>query len=48
MYRVVLAMTLNGASIGSTNDVFKAAMTNPVIKQEMDSQDDPPPAKPGH
>jgi regulator of protease activity HflC (stomatin/prohibitin superfamily) len=29
------------------NDVFKASMTNPVIKQEMDSQDDPP-AKSGH
>jgi hypothetical protein len=25
VYTVVLAMTLNGASIGSTNDVFEAA-----------------------
>ena len=29
------------------NDVFKGAANNPVIKQEMDSQDDPTP-KPGH
>lgn len=29
------------------NDVFKGAANNPVIKQEMDSQDDPAP-KPGH
>lgn len=29
------------------NDVFKGMANNPVIKQEMDSQDDPAP-KPGH
>jgi hypothetical protein len=29
------------------NDVFKGAANNPVVKQEMDSQDDPAP-KPGH
>jgi regulator of protease activity HflC (stomatin/prohibitin superfamily) len=30
------------------NDVFKAGLTNTVLKQEMDSQDDPPPVKAGH
>jgi regulator of protease activity HflC (stomatin/prohibitin superfamily) len=29
------------------NDVFKGMANNPVVKQEMDSQDDPAP-KPGH
>jgi hypothetical protein len=29
------------------NDVFKGMATSPVIKQEMDSQDEPAP-KPGH
>lgn len=30
------------------NDVFKAALTNPVMKQEMDGRDEPAAVRPGH
>ena len=45
--KVQIMMVPSDGKFFFANDVFKAAMTNPVMKQEMDSQDDPP-AKGGH
>ncbi len=46
--KIQVVMVPSDGKFFFANDVFKASMTNPVIKQEMDGQDDPPPAKPGH
>ncbi len=45
--KIQVVMVPSDGKFFFANDVFKAAMTNPVMKQEMDSQDDPP-AKAGH
>ena len=46
--KIQVVMVPSDGKFFFANDVFKAGLTNPVIKQEMDNQDDPPPAKPGH
>lgn len=46
--KIQVVMVPSDGKFFFANDVFKAAMTNPVIKQEMDSQDEAPAAKPGH
>jgi regulator of protease activity HflC (stomatin/prohibitin superfamily) len=46
--KIQVVMVPSDGKFFFANDVFKAGLTNPVIKQEMDSQDDPQPAKPGH
>jgi regulator of protease activity HflC (stomatin/prohibitin superfamily) len=46
--KIQMVMVPSDGKFFFANDVFKAGLTNPVLKQEMDSQDDPPPAKPGH
>ena len=46
--KIQVVMVPSDGKFFFANDVFKAGLTNPVIKQEMDSQEDPPPAKPGH
>jgi regulator of protease activity HflC (stomatin/prohibitin superfamily) len=46
--KIQVVMVPSDGKFFFANDVFKAAMTNPVIKQEMDNQEDPSPAKPGH
>jgi regulator of protease activity HflC (stomatin/prohibitin superfamily) len=45
--KIQVVMVPSDGKFFFANDVFKAAMTNPVVKQEMDAQDDPP-AKAGH
>ena len=46
--KIQVVMVPSDGKFFFANDVFKAGLTNPVMKQEMDNQDDPPPAKPGH
>jgi regulator of protease activity HflC (stomatin/prohibitin superfamily) len=46
--KIQVVMVPSDGKFFFANDVFKAGLTNPVLKQEMDNQDDPPPAKPGH
>lgn len=46
--KIQVVMVPSDGKFFFANDVFKAGLTNPVIKQEMDNQDDPPQAKPGH
>jgi regulator of protease activity HflC (stomatin/prohibitin superfamily) len=46
--KIQMVMVPSDGKFFFANDVFKAGLTNPVMKQEMDSQDDPPPAKSGH
>src|SRR3954454_10124300 len=46
--KIQVVMVPSDGKFFFANDVFKAGLTNPVIKQEMDSQDDPPSSKPGH
>ena len=46
--KIEVVMVPSDGKFFFANDVFKASMTNPVIKQEMDGQDDPQPAKSGH
>ncbi len=46
--KIQVVMVPSDGKFFFANDVFKAGLTNPVIKQEMDNQEDPPPAKPGH
>jgi regulator of protease activity HflC (stomatin/prohibitin superfamily) len=45
--KIQVVMVPSDGKFFFANDVFKAAMTNPVMKQEMDSQEDATP-KPGH
>ena len=45
--KIQVVMVPSDGKFFFANDVFKAGLTNPVIKQEMDNQEDPP-AKPGH
>jgi len=45
--KIQVVMVPSDGKFFFANDVFKASLTNPVIKQEMDNQEDPP-AKPGH
>ena len=45
--KIQMVMVPSDGKFFFANDVFKGGLTNPVMKQEMDSQDDPP-AKPGH
>jgi len=45
--KIQVVMVPSDGKFFFANDVFKAGLTNPVMKQEMDNQDDPPPAKPG-
>jgi regulator of protease activity HflC (stomatin/prohibitin superfamily) len=45
--KIQVVMVPSDGKFFFANDVFKAGLTNPVMKQEMDGQDDPP-AKPGH
>ena len=45
--KIQMVMVPSDGKFFFANDVFKAGLTNPVMKQEMDNQDDPP-AKPGH
>jgi regulator of protease activity HflC (stomatin/prohibitin superfamily) len=45
--KIQVVMVPSDGKFFFANDVFKAGLTNPVMKQQMDSQDDPP-AKPGH
>jgi regulator of protease activity HflC (stomatin/prohibitin superfamily) len=45
--KIQVVMVPSDGKFFFVNDVFKAGLTNPVMKQEMDGQDDPP-AKPGH
>ena len=46
--KIQVVMVPSDGKFFFANDVFKAGLTNPVMKQEIDNQDDPPPAKPGH
>jgi regulator of protease activity HflC (stomatin/prohibitin superfamily) len=45
--KIQVVMVPSDGKFFFANDVFKAGLTNPVIKQEMDNQEDPP-AKSGH
>ena len=45
--KIQVVMVPSDGKFFFANDVFKAGLTNPVMKQEMDGQDEPQ-AKPGH
>jgi regulator of protease activity HflC (stomatin/prohibitin superfamily) len=45
--KIQVVMVPSDGKFFFANDVFKGMASNPIIKQEMDSQDDPAP-KPGH
>jgi len=46
--KIQMVMVPSDGKFFFANDVFKAGLTNPVLKQEMENQEDPAPAKPGH
>ena len=46
--KIQVVMVPSDGKFFFANDVFKASMTNPLIKQEMDNQEEPQPAKAGH
>jgi regulator of protease activity HflC (stomatin/prohibitin superfamily) len=46
--KIQMVMVPSDGKFFFANDVFKAGLTNPVLKQEMENQEDPAAAKPGH
>jgi regulator of protease activity HflC (stomatin/prohibitin superfamily) len=46
--KIQMVMVPSDGKFFFANDVFKAGLTNPVLKQEMENQEEPAAAKPGH